>query len=241
MIILLTVILVIVVSYYFNSITPSKTVATYMSKEETMHFLKKDNDMYVSSLTIPDLYARKVQTHAEYIDKCIQSALDFDKEAQYKINKAVIIANGYFNTLESKYISSERMNAIAWKFALSTCEEGLPHTREDIIFLSPSVLKGDIVSILIHEKVHVYQRKYLKEFRNSLIANGYTIVDERINYPLARSNPDLDKYVYANKNGNIMIMLYTNNKPDSITDVVKRDGYEHPFEEIAYEIGDKFV
>lgn len=216
----------------------------YLNKNETADFFIKDNDSYVASLTPPDLHARNVKTHREYLEKCVNSAMDFDSRSKSIINNAIVLSDKYLRGLDSPYIDNEKMNKIMWKIALSSCEEGLPHTRQDIIFLSPNVLKRsvpEIASILVHEKVHVYQRKFLQEFRDSLLANGYSIIGERREYPLARSNPDLDNLIYSDKDGNIMISLYKSDTPSSINDVVASSHGEHPFEEIAYVIGDKFV
>jgi len=72
---------------------------------------------------------------------------------------------------EEKFYSSGIVAGIKWVFAntyanyskdvIKEYEQGLPHTRENIILLSKNVLKYDeldLTSTLIHEKIHIYQR-----------------------------------------------------------------------------------
>lgn len=217
----------------------------YLSKEETSEFLAKDDDKYIESLSPADLYARKVSSRSEYKKKSVKNTLDFDENSKNILDKATILADKYFNKLNNIYIDNERINKITWKFSLTSNEENLPHTRSDIIFLSPSVLKNKekaLVSILIHEKVHIYQKMYIEEFQSMLLQNGYKQVKKRKEYPLIRANPDLDEYVYSDQNGKLMLTLYKNNRPKGITDVeTNNNQHEHPFEEIAYQIGDNYM
>lgn len=214
---------------------------TYLSKRDTDAFIRNDGDGYIYSLTPIDLHARKVKTHQEYISKCANSALDFDKSSIELLDKATVIADEYLGKLKNTYIDNTMIVSIPWKFALSRCEDDLPHTREDIVFIPPSLLRQNtpsIVSVLVHEKVHIYQRKYINDFQKRLINNGYSIIDERNKYAFARSNPDLDRFVYSDKDGRLMISMYKNETPTSITDIIDSNAHEHPFEQIAYEIGD---
>lgn len=240
---ILILIIILIGVYYGITLFHSKNV--YLSKEETIDFLVKDEDKYIASLSQADLYARKVSSHRAYIEKCVKNTLDFDETSKNILDKATLLADTYFKNLKNIYIDTTRINRIVWKFALTTNEESLPHTRSDIIFLSPAVLKKQekyIVSTLIHEKVHIYQRMYIQEFQNMLLQNGYKQVKKRSEYPLIRANPDLDEYVYSDKNGELMLTLYKNNRPVGITDVETNNHHqEHPFEEIAYLIGDNYM
>ena len=51
-------------------------------------------------------------------------------------------------------------------------ESGLPHTRKNIIFLSDKVLINDedeLIKVLIHEKIHIYQRNNSDLFKSIII------------------------------------------------------------------------
>ena len=97
-------------------------------------------------------------------------------------------------------------------------EMGLPHTRSDIIFMTPGELNGrNLAKLLVHEKIHVYQRVYKRRFQNALKTNGYEIVGMRKERKDLHSNPDLDEYIWS--------------KDDEIYD--QKGSKEHPNEEIA--------
>jgi hypothetical protein len=55
-----------------------------------------------------------------------------------------------------------------------------------------------------------------------------------------RSNPDVNNKIYKNvSTGEVMICLYSSDKPNSINDIVSHNySMEHPYEKIAYEISE---
>lgn len=79
-----------------------------------------------------------------------------------------------------------------------TCEEGLPHTRVgDRIVIPDSVLFTDRASIIQHEMVHIYQRRYPKEwsdfYRRNWMFTLHTTPPKEMPKNLQearRSNPD---------------------------------------------------
>lgn len=194
----------------------------FLSKEETEEFLSLDKDEYIDKLRPMDLLNRNVETIEKYKERIKNSGVDFNRVQKEKLNKSVQEAQERLLIKDSKYIENELIVGMNWKIALTdgSYELGLPHTRSDIIFLTSDVInRKDLVDVLIHEKVHLYQRKYKERFQRVLKENGYTIVNKRKNRDDLRSNPDLDEFVYS-KGGNI----YDRNN----------GYYEHPNEEIAY-------
>jgi len=131
-------------------------------------------------------------------------------------------------------------------------EEGLPHTRQDVIFITSSIIPvsdefaDDLINILIHEKIHIYQRYNKKEIDNKIKAEGYMILPEsKINKDLLylrRSNPDIDNTIYYNPvNNKEMIFYYRTDKPNNISDILTNDfSLEHPYEKMAYEIANYY-
>jgi len=206
----------------------------YLNREETVKFILDDNDNYMKSLSSFDLIARKVKTHDQYIYKVINHCLSFNETQMEKLNKCTQIANSFY------------FNKYRWKFALidNVYEEGYPHTREDIIILSPKLLNYNedaLIEILIHESIHIYQRYNKEDMKEYLLSNGYTISRKRATEPLIRANPDLDEYIYKDKNNIEMIYKYSCKNPISINDLVKSsNNNEHPFEVMAYEIINKY-
>ena len=219
----------------------------YLSKDETATFLIRDEDEYISSMTVPDLYARKVKSHAEYREKLSATSIDFTEPEKIILDECIDSANIFFKNLKSPYIDNVLMDKIYWKFALTNhkdYEEGFPHTRREIIFITPSLLemsKEVITTTIIHEKVHVYQRMYPELFRNVLKTEGYIVLRERKTEPLVRANPDLDEYIYLSPKAEEMIFRYKTDKPTSINDTQYSTISEHPYEEIAYKIAEEYA
>jgi len=245
---IITVIIIIILSYFdFNNNYKNKYPSLsnnndnnnnddnyYLNKEETINFILNDNDNYIKSLSQFDLIARKVKSSNEYISKIINECLCFNETQIEKINKCTNIANNFY------------FNKYRWKFALigNVYEEGYPHTREDIIFLSPKIINYSddaLIEILIHESIHIYQRYNKEEINDYLISNGYSISRKRETEPLIRANPDLDEYIYKDKNDIEMIYKYSCKNPISMNDLIKSsNNNEHPFEVMAYEISNKY-
>jgi hypothetical protein len=207
----------------------------FMNKKDTQYFINNDEDNYIKNLSIYDLKARKVKTNDEYKKKVINNCLDFNELDKNKIILCSNKAKKFFN------------NNIPWKFALinNIYEEGMPHTRKDIIFLSPNVINSnndDLTKILIHESVHIYQRYNKNIIKKYLEDNKYSISRKRDNIHLIRANPDLDEYIYKDEKGNELIAYYNNENPVGLNDItIKNYSYEHPFEKMAYEYGEKYL
>lgn len=228
----------------------------YLTYNETADFLLKDPDNYVKNMTDIDLYARKVSSHDEYISEISKNAISFNKDEKDKLLKCTELADNFLNNyVNSVYnINGKDIANIKWIFALTNkrskkdkieYEEGLPHTRTDIIFLSKYVLNNnelDLTNILIHEKIHIYQR-YNKELVENIIKNmGYEITRKNKNIYLLRANPDLNDNIYYDKQNNIeMLGLYKNSTPNSISDIIISNfSIEHPYEKMAYEIAEEY-
>jgi len=229
----------------------------FLTQEETRDFLLHDNDKYVNNMSVVDLYARHVSTNQEYLQKIADIADEFTPEEKEKLSKCAQMSDNFYNTMnfsEYDYYKSLNGKEIAnntWKFALTyknkdkEYEDGLPHTREDIIFLSKSVVnynEVDLTNTLIHEKLHIYQR-YNKDKMNMIIKDmRYSILDpnklESNDKELMRSNPDLDDIIYYdNKTNKLMSCKYNSKTPQNISDVeITNFSIEHPYEKMAYDI-----
>jgi hypothetical protein len=185
----------------------------YLTAKETNDFLASDKDGFVSSLNAINLFARRSSSREEYLSRISNAGRDFTPE-----QKDVI------DSLTRKLPSS--------KFALvdNTYEDGMPHTREDIIFL-PSVPD---LSTIKHEQNHVKQRYSPPD----LFGMGYTIVGKRTDYPRARINPDTNNDVWLSPDTKQpMVALYTSDRPLNLSDININPIYEHPYEYLAYTKG----
>jgi len=236
----------------------------FMTYKETAKFFTNDTDMYVRNMTDLDLHARKVKTYMEYINNIEDTAISFTDDEKDLLTKCAENADIYlrketFKELKyADYIDGNNIADIKWIFAntyanrfndiLKENEEGLPHTRENIIFLSKNVLKYDelnLTNTLIHEKIHIYQRNNSKIFDKIISNMGLKELDKN-SYKYAkfiRSNPDTNnKIYYAEINtDDVMVCLYRNTNPNGINDVIHNNyAKEHPYEKIAYEIAENF-
>ena len=205
----------------------------FKTKEEMQIFIINDKDNYIKNMSIYDLRARKVKSHDEYINLIVTNILDFNDIQKEKLRRCSIRATEYFN------------NNKDWKFALisSVYEEGFPHTRDDLIFLSPAVLNYNddlLTKTLIHESIHIYQRFNKEAMNIYMIKNGFEKIKRREKGGLLRSNPDLDDYIYKDKKGFEMITLYNSEYPNGIGDVKNSNNMEHPFEYMAYEMAENY-
>ena len=271
---LLIITLVILTIYYIYSVYTSVSFENgkndkhlnYMSYEETVRFLESDEDRYVAKLSPIDLYARKVSSNEEYINLIKGEATHFNKGDKLILDKCTkkadeLLRNININTISSesnldysKYLNYKDIANIKWVLAItrndngSKYEDGLSHTRKHVIFLSQDVLnysEDEIIKLLIHEKIHIYQRQNEALFKTIIYNMGYAestdgqeISQDKLRY--VRSNPDVNNKIYKNiHTGELMICLYTSDKPKNINDIIiEKYSMEHPYEKIAYEISE---
>jgi hypothetical protein len=234
-------------SFFIYDIVRSKSV-TFLDADDTASFLYEDSDGYVSNMTYLDILARHCKSHQEYLKKARDSALSFTEEQKQLLESCIQDAQYYLANVKDKHIQNKLFETLPWKIAYvdNTYENGLPHTRQDIIFLSIDSMKQSkqgITKTLIHEFIHIYQRTYSNIFRQSLLKDGYEVWRKRRGYPRVRANPDLDPYIYIHPEGHIMVSIYDSEKPSSITDVINPQDYEHehPNEEIAHAIANAYL
>jgi hypothetical protein len=229
---IIILIIVIIIFVYRNNIERFSD-NIYMSQEETIKFIDADEDKYIENLSKYDLYARKCENMYQYKKKVMAACLNFTEKQKNKLDKCTVIARNYYD------------NNKTWKFALidDDYEEGFPHTRNDIIFLSPKIInyeEDELIKILIHESIHILQR-YDKDTLNIyLMKKKYTVSRKRETEPLIRANPDLDEFIYKDENGDEMINKYKSETPQGINDIIPSKN-EHPFEVMAYEISEDYI
>lgn len=208
---------------------------TFLTLTESQAFMQNDSDNYIKNLSIYDLRARKVLTNDDYLKIAINSCLEFNETQKEKLMKCCGEAIKFFN------------NNYKWVFALTnnTYEEGFPHTRGAVIFISPTIInynETELIKTLIHESIHIYQRFNKMAIQDYLNQNGYFISRKRDKTSLIRANPDLDEYIYKNRDGKELIAYYNSENPKGITDIqLSVSAEEHPFEKMAYSIADNYI
>jgi hypothetical protein len=234
--ILIGVLLLIIIIIFFiknNKIEKFSEQNIYLSDEETIKFLDTDEDNYIQNMSPYDIYARKCSSIQQYKLKAMNSSLNFNDEQKSKLDNCSIVARNFFD------------NKYQWKFSLvdEDYEEGFPHTRKDIIFLSPKIINYDdseLIKLLIHESVHISQRYDKVTLNEYLNKHKYAISRRRDTEPMIRANPDLDEFIYMDENGIEMVYNYRSITPNGINDIIPSKN-EHPFEVMAYKIAEDYI
>jgi len=123
-------------------------------------------------------------------------------------------------------------------------ENGLPHTRGNVIILNETnILSMDLISTLIHEKVHIYQKMYPQETDHFIKQMKFKKIDTRKYDDMIRVNPDTNNSIYTINNRK-MISSYNSSEPTCITDIKYNERnqlYEHPLEWMAITITNKIM
>tara|TARA_B110000285_G_C15050510_1_gene576702 strand:+ start:283 stop:1038 length:756 start_codon:yes stop_codon:yes gene_type:complete len=230
-------------------------ITNILSDNKIIDFLLKDADNYCANMTIHDLRARKCNNSKEYIHTVVNEHKSSNNGLNIKdiiiLLCACIRADVYFYNLESKLIPSDNnIYKVLWNFAFmksDSYEDKYPHTRLDIIFIHINILKKiynlndfyNFVGLLIHEKLHIYQRYNSIKFDVLLQKHHINRKHLRKHFKLVRANPDLNDWIY-NNGDNLMMATYNSAHPTSINDVSMKTEYEHPYEMISYLIENKY-
>ncbi len=207
----------------------------FLTKEELIDFLIKDPDNYYKKFTKLDMQVRNINSIEEYYNNIKESCIDIDNNYRSKLINNIKEADEKLLKINLPGFDGVKCSKIMWNIGIvkgTKYEGGYPHTRNNIIILPNNL---DSVKILIHEKVHIYQKMYPEDIQIYLKDNGFIKEYEIINRENHRANPDLDNWIYK-KNNKILETRYNEN-PNSIIDVINKDfKNEHPFEYMAYSI-----
>jgi hypothetical protein len=204
------ILIVLFILYTLFDGSPYSKSNTFLTAEETNSFLAADNDNFVKKLNKINLFARRSNSNEEYLEKISKSGRDFSPEQKSKINE-----------LTKKLPSST--------FALTDVnyEEGYPHTRNNVIFIS----HVPDVSTIIHEQLHVKQKYNPPD----LVEMGYKLVGKRSDYPRARMNPDANDDVWLSPvTKKPMVAQFNSDRPLGLMDIDVQSEFEHPYEYLAY-------
>lgn len=243
-----------------NSFIRTVKAIDFLTSNETVLLLREDKDGYVRKMTNVDLYARKSKTVSEYMGKITKCASSFNDLEKTKLTRCAKKADIFLKSfVYHNLVDCKEIAKIKWRFALTQkngvdeYEEGLPHTRSDVIFLSRYTINDTIArstddtvltNTLIHEKVHIFQR-YNEKLMNEIIQKTHSVVNTKdINgIQLKRCNPDInDKNYYNNMSNKLMLFVYNSSTPKGINDISSKNyAIEHPYETMAYEIANEYT
>ena len=216
---------------------------TFFSQRETSNFLLSDPDNYILNMTNIDLQARGIIGNYKQISASL--ATDFSQEEKQELlSLMAIVKNNFKNTIYEKIFEHNIIFAKTDSSSRSprgkqSYENGFPHTRNNIIFLSPLFFRQmDKLNTLEHECIHLFQRFYPIDTEKYLNSMGFEKKGDFKSlfpdlYKLKRSNPDIDNNIWTDPNGNFMFPIFLSNRPKSLNDVHSHD-MEHPYEWMAY-------
>jgi len=216
----------------------------FINKDDLTRILINDSDNYYKTFNKNDMIVRNINNMDEYYHMISNSTIDCTDDIKDKIIKYIFKIKDKFKNIDSYYMNGKKFNNIIWKIGLikgKLYEGGLPHTRNDIIILPieylVSIDEKTFINLLIHEKIHVYQKLYPDDMDKYLIKNNFTVVNNMITN--MRANPDMNNKIYKDKDNNMYYSQY-HDKPKNIMDVtfhpINNSLYEHPFEKMAYEL-----
>lgn len=248
---ILIFIILFFIFYILNSLFLNKSIESmenneyiyFINSNDLYNILKNDEDNYYKTFYKLDFKTRNINNIEEYINYIKKSVYDPNKEEKNKIKKCINNANSRLQKLNFNWFDGNKAKELPWKIGCiqgKLYENGLPHTRGNIIILSKKDIdeysEQKLTNTLIHEKVHIYQKLYKNDVEKYLNEYNFNIVKERDEYDNIRSNPDLNNIIYKDNNNNIYKATYENN-PKSIEDIVyspiNNQSYEHPFEYMA--------
>lgn len=215
----------------------------FINKNLLYNILKNDEDNYYKTFHHIDLKTRNINNIEEYIHYIEKSVYDPTEEEKDKIKKSILNANSRLEKLNFNWFNGNKAKELPWNIGCiqgKLYENGLPHTRGTIIILSKKDIneytEKKLTNTLIHEKVHIYQKRYKNDVEKYLDEYNFSVVKERDYSDNIRSNPDLNNIIYKDNNNNIYKAVYKND-PKSIEDItyspINNQSYEHPFETMA--------
>ena len=242
---ILLIIIFIYIYYKINLINEHFSNINYISITESYNILTSI-DNYLLNFNKYDMIARKINSIDEYNIKIKNSLQDFTPEEINIINNNISHADKICSQLNKLWINNQKLLNIPWniiKIIGNQYEYGLPHTRSIYIIIPKNIINNNLYTTLIHEKLHIYQRLYPKDIEIYLKENNFTKHSLIKNNIKSRSNPDLNEWLYIDKDNKIYKSEYISENPINILQVkfepINTPYYEHPYEKMVYELIDE--
>ena len=233
---------------------PAAVPVRVFTATQTALFVMDDADRYIGNFTQADLHARGVTSREVYKRAVQEVAVNATPDQRARLERVAAIAEGFLSDPQHRLPWLPREAQMPeWTFALTsgtTYEQGWPHTRGDAIFLSTNIFESHstdalLAATIVHERVHVIQRRQPLEVHVALHAAGWVAVapldpDTRAR---RRANPDTDGRVYKDAEGRKHVALYRSMRPSSMSDIepLAHSGDEHPFEAEAYRVQEAYT
>jgi len=214
----------------------------YLTKSQLEKTLINNNDKYYNTFNHNDFKVRNINNIEEYYNIIQSSCISISNNYSNILDNAINIANNKIRKININGFDGNKAINIQWIIGIfkdNYYENGLPHTRNLIIVLPEHILSNIslLVKVLIHEKIHIYQKIYPEDTNQWLSDNKFIKYKVREEKDNTRANPDIDNYLYQNYKGEVLLTIYNDN-PKTINDVsyhpINEYKYEHPYEYMAY-------
>lgn len=206
-------ILIFITAYsisYHHRIRPR---VSFINRNELIEILSKSPSFrdFIDRMSYEDLKARNMENREHVMLNYMNNTLFFTEQEKQRIHNLV-------NLIDTRTINTPLLHNIPWIFVKtnSSIEEGFPHTLSNLIFISnPMDISAEV---LLHEKIHIFQRLY-PDLTKKLIIDlwGFNVHSKFIDTFLARNNPDTDGIIYSRK-GVVFYQKYTTSNPLSISE-----------------------
>jgi len=211
-------------------------VVEFVDKEILIKMLIENKDNFYNYFYNNDYKVRNINNISEYNNRIIASVVNLNDEEKNKVIQCC-------NDIEDKkysWFDNIKFNNIKWRIGTvsgTLYENGLPHTRNDVIIISKEYINKssikELTRTLLHEKVHIYQKLYPKDVDNFLDSYKFKKLKLRDAQDNTRANPDIDQWIYTDDNNTVYKAEYNPN-PISLHDTkLSSQLYEHPFEKMA--------
>jgi hypothetical protein len=186
-----------------------------------------------------------------YDDLNTQIETEISSNSKKNIKKKIISATNKINNKMHKKLMDIK-NLYIWNICITKNNFmfNCPTTLSNVIFIPYRIIALDnFETILIHEKIHVFQRFNFDKWNNYIIKNTNFILSPPVYIKNELYNPDtLYNFTYVYKINNKKIKGYLdkelnvkwmhNNKNFESDELPK---YEHPYEVYAYEMSEFIV
>jgi hypothetical protein len=218
----------------------SRTPVRILTADETFEVISSNYEFW-NQLSDAEWAKRKVTNYREYMASIRPFLVTLKKGDDKTLKNACVEADRQLGSISLPYFNGRKAAELQWKIGVwhgDIYEFGWPHTMGDVVLLPDHVLRSSIanlVSLLMHEKVHIYQRKFPNDVKNYLHHFGFYKLRERSRTSPhdPRPNPDTDNIIYAWKGRPYTEQTVDKNEPNPYK---TSQYFEHPNERMAIEI-----
>lgn len=213
--ILILLILIGIISIYTSKTENFAVNNIVFLNKKSVSNIFKNNIGYLKSFNSYDIKSRNLRT-SNVLKFYQDRILEFTEKDKDFLSKAVQIIKTKARKEPRKW---RFLYSMTWKFAKLSdeLEYSFPHTHSDTIFIPETMLKSDLsdklIGTLVHEMIHVWQRKSPNRFEYLYQYHWkFTRVENICNsskyLKKMRSNPDIHHIFYIFNNNILPLTIF---------------------------------